>query len=165
MMILIWKTLLHASLTSILFCTTYLDNGRNASAAYRTAYGNNKPEAHINSSASRLLRNDKVRSYFVKVAQDRLATTERKQDITRDFLIQQYLELVALGKEYKQISSARQALDSLAHVAGLWIDQREIKANIAIDANLNSLDTGQLLEALQQAKQPDAIEGEYKTVD
>ena len=149
----------------LLFCTTYLDNGRNASDAYRTAYGNNKPEAHINSSASRLLRNDKVRSYFVKVAQDRLATTERKQDITRDFLIQQYLELVALGKEYKQISSARQALDSLAHVAGLWIDQREIKANIAIDANLNSLDTGQLLEALQQAKQPDAIEGEYKTVD
>ena len=149
----------------LLFCTTYLANGRNASDAYRTAYGNNKPEAHINSSASRLLRNDKVRSYFVKVAQDRLATTERKQDITRDFLIQQYLELVALGKEYKQISSARQALDSLAHVAGLWIDQREIKANIAIDANLNSLDTGQLLEALQQAKQPDAIEGEYKTVD
>ena len=148
----------------LLFCKTYLDNGRNASDAYRTAYGNDKPEAHINSSASRLLRNDKVRSFLVKVGQDRLATTERKQDITRDFLIQQYLELVALGKEYKQISSARQALDSLAHVAGLWIDQREIKANIAIDANLNSLDTGQLLEALQQARQPDAIEGEFRNV-
>ena len=149
----------------LLFCTTYLDNGRNASDAYRTASGNDKPEAHVNSSASRLLRNDKVRSYFVKVAQDRLATTERKQDITRDFLIQQYLELVALGKEYKQISSARQALDSLMTLCGLAVDRREITTSISIDANLTSLNTGDLLEALQQARQPDAIEAEFKKIN
>ena len=80
-------------------------------------------------------------------------------------MIQQYLELVALGKEYKQISSARQALDSLMTLCGLAVDRREITTSISIDANLNSLDTGQLLEALQQARQPDAIEGEFKKIN
>ena len=148
----------------LLFCNVYLDNGGNASAAYRAAYGEKQSEAHINSSSSRLVRNDKVREYFVKVRQHNLQTTQRKQDIDRDFLINQYLELVALGKEYRQISSARQALDSLAHIAGLWVDRREINQQINIDATLQALDSGALLDALTSANDPPAIEGEYRTV-
>ena len=53
----------------LLFCNVYLDNGGNASAAYRAAYGEKQSEAHINSSSSRLVRNDKVRQYLVKVRQ------------------------------------------------------------------------------------------------
>ena len=148
----------------LLFCNDYLNNGRNASAAYRSAYGSDKPETVVNSAASRLLRHVKVRNYIVKVQQQNLTTTQRKQDIDRDFLINQYLELVALGKEYRQISSARQALDSLAHIAGLWVDRREINQQINIDATLQALDSGALLDALTSANDPPAIEGEFRTV-
>ena len=149
----------------LLFCNVYLDNGGNASAAYRAAYGEKQSEAHINSSSSRLVRNDKVRQYLVKVRQHNLQTTQRKQDIDRDFLINQYLELVALGKEYRQISSARQALDSLAHIAGLWIDKRELTQQINIDATLQALDSGALLDALTNANDPPAIEAQYRNID
>ena len=106
-----------------------------------------------------------MRDYLVKVQQQNLTTTQRKQDIDRDFLINQYLELVALGKEYRQISSARQALDSLAHIAGLWIDKRELTQQINIDATLQALDSGALLDALTSANDPPAIEAEYKLID
>ena len=147
------------------FCNDYLNNGRNASAAYRTAYGSDKPETVINSASSRLLRNVKVRNYIVKVQQENLTTTQRKQDIDRDFLINQYLELVALGKEHKQLSAARQALDSLAHIAGLWLDKREITQQINIDATLQALDSGALLDALTSANDPPAIEAQYRNID
>ena len=148
----------------LMVCNVYLDNGRNASGAYRKAYGSTQSEAHINSSASRLLRNDKVRDYLVKVQQENLTITQRKQDIDRDFLINQYLELVALGKEHRQLSAARQALDSLAHIAGLWIDKREINQQINIDATLQALDSGALLDALNSANSG-AIEAEYQHID
>jgi len=111
-----------------------------------------------------LLRHVKVRNYIVKVQQQNLTTTQRKQDIDRDFLINQYLELVALGKEHKQLSAARQALDSLAHIAGLWIDKRELTQQINIDATLQALDSGALLDALTSANDPPAIEGEFRNV-
>ena len=149
----------------LLFCDNYLNNGRNASEAYRSAYGSDKSEAVVNSASSRLLRNVSCRDYLVKVQQQNLQTTQRKQDIDRDFLINQYLELVALGKEYRQISSARQALDSLAHIAGLWIDKRELTQQINIDATLQALDSGALLDALTSANDPPAIDAEYKLID
>ena len=149
----------------LMFCTDYLNNGRNASAAYRSAYGSDKPETVVNSAASRLLRHVKVRDYLVKVQQQNLETTQRKQDIDRDFLINQYLELVALGKEHRQLSAARQALDSLAHIAGLWVDKREINQQINIDATLQALDSGALLDALNSANDPPAIEAEYQHID
>ena len=149
----------------LLFCNVYLDNGGNASAAYRAAYGEKQSEAHINRSSSRLIRNVKVREYFVKGRTHNLQTTQRKQDIDRDFLINQYLELVALGKEYRQISSARQALDSLAHIAGLWVDRRELTQQINIDATLQALVSGALLDALTSANDPPAIDAEYRSID
>ena len=149
----------------LMFCNVYLDNGGNASAAYRAAYGEKQSEAHINSSSSRLVRNDKVREYFVKVRTHNLQTTQRKQDINRDFLINQYLELVSLGKENRQLSVAVKALDSLAHIAGLWLDKREITQQINIDATLQALDSGALLDALTNANDPAAIEGEFKLID
>ena len=148
----------------LMFCTDYLNNGRNASAAYRSAYGSDKPETVVNSAASRLLRHVKVRDYLVKVQQENLTTTQRKQDIDRDFLINQYLELVALGKEHRQLSVSVRALDSLSHIAGLWLDKREITQQINIDATLQALDSGALLDALTNASDPPAIEGEFRNV-
>ena len=149
----------------LLFCNVYLDNGGNASAAYRAAYGEKQSEAHINSSSSRLVRNDKVRQYLVKVRQHNLQTTQRKQDIDRDFLINQYLELVALGKEQRNLSVSVRALDSLSHIAGLWVDRRELTQQINIDATLQALDSGALLDALTSANDPPAIDAEYRSID
>ena len=148
----------------LMFCNNYLNNGRNASEAYRAAYGSDKSESVVNSASSRLLRNVSCRDYLVKVQQQNLQTTQRKQDIDRDFLINQYLELVALGKEHRQLSAARQALDSLAHIAGLWIDKREINQQINIDATLQALDSGALLDALNSANSG-AIEAQYQHIE
>ena len=146
----------------LLFVNTYLDNGRNASQAYRLAYGNDgdndAPEAHINSSASRLLRQDKIREYLVKVGMDKLAVTERKEDISRSFLVQQYLDVIALAKGKggdRQLSVAKSALDSLAHVCGLWQDSRRIEVTGAVRHDLATLDSTKLLRLLDQSQQDD----------
>jgi len=142
----------------LLFVNTYLDNGKkNASGAYRVAYGNDAPESHINSSASRLLRQDKIREYLVKDGMDKLAVTERKEDITRSFLVQQYLDVIALAKkeDSRQLSVAKGALDSLAHVCGLWQDSRRIEVTGAVRHDLATLDSTKLLKLLDQASQDD----------
>ena len=144
------------------FADTYLDNGKNASAAYRLTYGNDKPEANINSMASRLLRSVKVQTYLVKVQRENLEKTAIKQDIDRSFLIGQYLELVEMGKAKGQISSAIRALDSLAHITGLWLSKVEVAGSV--DHNLTQLDTTQLLQAMNVAKEPKA-EADYREVD
>ena len=145
------------------FADAYLDNGKNASAAYRATYGSDKPEANINSMASRLLRSVKVQTYLVQVMRTNLEKTVVKQDIDRSFLIGQYLELVEMGKAKGQISSAIRALDSLAHITGLWLSKVEVAGSV--DHNLTQLDTTQLLQALNVAKETKAIEAEYKEVD
>ena len=145
------------------FADAYLDNGKNASAAYRLTYGNDKPEANINSMASRLLRSVKVQTYLVQVQRKNLEKTVIKQDIDRSFLIGQYLELVEMGKAKGQISSAIRALDSLAHITGLWLSKVEVAGSV--DHNLTQLDTTQLLQALNVAKETKAIEAEYKEID
>ena len=140
----------------LLFVNTYLDNGKkNASGAYRVAYGNDAPESHINSSASRLLRQDKIRAYLVKDGMDKLAVTERKEDITRSFLVQQYLDVIALAKkeDSRQLSVAKSALDSLAHVCGLWQDSRRIEVTGAVRHDLATLDSTKLLRLLDQSQQ------------
>jgi len=148
----------------LLFCNNYLNNGRNASEAYRSAYGSDKSETVVNSAASRLLRHVKIRDHLVNIQKQNLAITQRKQDIDRDFLINQYLELVALGKENRQLSVSVRALDSLSHIAGLWIDKREINQQINIDATLQALDSGALLDALNSANSG-AIEAEYQHIE
>ena len=80
-------------------------------------------------------------------------------------MINQYLELVALGKEQRNLSVSVRALDSLSHIAGLWLDKREITQQINIDATLQALDSGALLDALTSANDPPAIEAQYRSID
>ena len=80
-------------------------------------------------------------------------------------MISQLITTIEDARADKQHNTVRNSLVDIGKLVGLYYDKKEINAQLSIDANLNSLDTGELLQALQQAKQPDAIEGEYKTVD
>jgi hypothetical protein len=150
------------------FADAYIQS-RNASEAYRIAYGNKK-ESVVNSAASRLLRNVKIRNYLVKVQTEKLTKTAEKQDITRDFLIQQYLTVYEKATEQSStLSVAKATLDSLAHISGLWLDKRTVEVSGAVN-HLASLDTSALLDALGTARRNDGttngtIDGEYRNVD
>ena len=150
------------------FADAYIQS-RNASEAYRIAYGNKK-ESVVNSAASRLLRNVKIRNYLVKVQTEKLTKTAEKQDITRDFLIQQYLTVYEKATEQSStLSVAKATLDSLAHISGLWLDKRTVEVSGAVN-HLASLDTSALLDALGTARRNDGttngtIDGEYRNVN
>jgi hypothetical protein len=64
----------------------------------------------------------------------------------------------------KQHSVVRNSLVDIGKLVGLYYDKKEISAQLSIDSNLSSLDSGDLLKALQLARQPDAIEGEFRNV-
>ena len=146
------------------FADAYIQS-RNASEAYRIAYGNKK-ESVVNSAASRLLRNVKIRNYLVKVQTEKLTKTAEKQDITRDFLVSQYLDVLSRSKEQSStLSVAKATLDSLAHISGLWLDKRTVEVSGAVN-HLASLDTSALLDALGTARRNDGtIDGEYRNVN
>ena len=110
-----------------------------------------------------------MRNYIVKIQQQNAQITQRKQDIDRDFLITEYLDVLRLSKETKQLSTARQTLDSLAHLAGLWTDRREVTTNINVDATLRQLETADLLKYLNSSSDDDgqqsAIDGDFRQLD
>ena len=146
------------------FADAYIQS-RNASEAYRIAYGNKK-ESVVNSAASRLLRNVKIRDYIVKVQTEKLTKTAEKQDITRDFLVSQYLDVLSRAKEQSStLSVAKSTIDSLAHISGLWLDKRTVEVSGAVN-HLASLDTSALLDALTTARHdPGTIDAEYRNVN
>ena len=150
------------------FADAYIQS-RNASEAYRIAYGNKK-ESVVNSASSRLLRNVKIRDYIVKVQTEKLAKTAEKQDITRDFLVSQYLDVLSRAKEQSStLSVAKSTIDSLAHISGLWLDKRTVEVSGAVN-HLASLDTSALLDALTTARRNDGttdgtIDAEYRNIN
>ena len=160
-----------------LFVTHYLANGMNATQAYRDAYNaHDRPDSSVNPSASRLLRHERVRQAIVNKKQGLIHKIEEKQDITRSFLIIEYLDVLAKSKEQSStLSVAKATLDSLAHISGIWIDKKQLDVSGAVN-HLASLDTGTLIDALSVATTSDAdpdaetdaetvaINGEYRNV-
>ena len=150
------------------FADAYIQS-RNASEAYRIAYGNKK-ESVVNSASSRLLRNVKIRDYIVNVQTEKLAKTAEKEDITRDFLVSQSLDVRSKSKEQPStLSVAKSTIDSLAHISGLWLDKRTVEVSGAVN-HLASLDTSALLDALGTARRNDGttngtIDGKYRNVN
>ena len=150
------------------FADAYIQS-RNASEAYRIAYGNKK-ESVVNSASSRLLRNVKIRNYIVKVQTEKLTKTAEKQDITRDFLIIEYLDVLSRAKEQSSpLSVAKSTIDSLAHISGLWLDKRTVEVSGAVN-HLASLDTSALLDALTTVRHDDdtdngPIDGNFRNID
>ena len=114
------------------FCQAYIQNGGNASEAYRTAYdaGNMKPET-VNKRASELLANGEVAG---RVYELRAAIEERHQ-ITMDDLIGELEEArsQAIGLNVPQLSVAVSATMGKAKMLGFLSDKVELSGKVGFD--------------------------------
>lgn len=70
------------------FCIEYVDNGGNASEAYRIAYDTSSMQsATINREASRLLQNHKIATRIEEIKQGRSQRAQRGRDIVNNTLL------------------------------------------------------------------------------
>lgn len=108
------------------FCDQYLSNGLNATQAYKSVYKTNDKVSEA--SASRLLLNVKVKEY---IQQEQNKTSE-KLEITREFLIKEYLELINSAKTDENFIDRGNWNKSLAQLAKLLGLDAAIKQDITI---------------------------------
>ena len=80
-------------------------------------------------------------------------------------MISQLITTIEDARADKQHNTVRNSLVDIGKLVGLYYDKKEINTQLSIDANLTSLDTGELLKALRQARQPEALEGEFKKIN
>lgn len=105
------------------FCRAYIENGGNASEAYRSAYnaGKTKPEA-IHANASKLLKNTKV-ALRIEALQRKHA---ERHDITVDDLVNELEEARTLAKEVGQPGAAVSATMGKAKLLGHIVEKSEV---------------------------------------
>ena len=108
------------------FCDEYLSNGMNATQAYKSVYKTNDKVSEA--SSSRLLSNVKVREYL----QQEQNKTSEKLEITREFLIKEYLELIQSAKTDENFIDRGNWNKSLAQLAKLLGLDAAIKQDITI---------------------------------
>ena len=150
-----------------LFVDNYLSNGGNASQAFIQAGYSASTENVVNASASKLLRSAKVASIIAKTKAGNLAKQAKKRekiDIDQDWLISQLITTIEDARQVNQHNVVRNSIVDIGKLCGLYVDKREVNAQLSIDAQLTQLDTSTLLQALNEAKQPEAIEAEFHEV-
>ena len=150
-----------------LFVENYLSNGENASQAFIQAGYSASTENVVNASASKLLRSAKVASIIAKTKAKNLAQQVKKQEkleINQDWLISQLITTIEDARQVNQHNVVRNSIMDVGKVLGLVIDRKEINAQLSIDAQLTQLDTSTLIQALTEAKQPQAIEGKFHEI-
>ena len=150
-----------------LFVENYLSNGENASQAFIQAGYSASTENVVNASASKLLRSAKVASIIAKTKAKNLAQQVKKQEkleINQDWLISQLITTIEDARQVNQHNVVRNSIMDVGKVLGLVIDRKEINAQLSIDAQLTQLDTSTLIQALTEAKHPEAIEGNFHEI-
>ena len=151
------------------FVEAYLSNGRNATAAYRTAYAaDGMNDAAVGLEAHRLLRNPKI-APRVALAQAqteaRLATVAQECGITKE-RISRELQTIALASRadleawsaagvIARVGDKRQALLDLAKLHGYVIEKRDVR----VIKDVSDL-TDDELAALEAAAKRAAGEGD-----
>lgn len=109
------------------FCQLYVENGGNASEAYRGAYNaENMKEHTINCKASVMLKQAELAA---RICQLRAKHAER-HNITVDFLTVEYLEIFNMAKKSRKLAEAKGVLDSLGKLHGLMVDKKLVNGNI-----------------------------------
>ena len=146
------------------FVDAYLTNNGNCAAAYRDAGYAFKNENSLMSASSALLRNLKVQRHMNKAMVKVQKQSEKSVDITREFLIGKYLQIIegALSLEKPHYGSAKAGLDSLANITGHWQDRRlEISGNVS--HVMAELSPNELLELI--GRRSNVIEGNSKVIE
>ena len=149
------------------FIDAYLGSG-NATEAYKLAGYKVKNDNVAAPESSKLLRNPKISQAITRRRAGDLAEKQKKQvkyEITQDWLISQLITTIEDSRADKQHNVTRNAIMDVGKVLGLVIDRKEINASLAIDSQLTQLDTTQLLQALNVAKETKAIEADYREID
>ena len=95
------------------FCDEYLANGMNATQAYKSVYKVNDKVA--GTSGPRLMENVGIREHL----QQEQNKTSEKLEVTREFLIKEYLELIESAKSDETFIDRGNWNKSLAQLAKL----------------------------------------------
>jgi len=109
------------------FCQLYIENGGNASEAYRGSYNTKRmSDKTINEAASRMTSNSKV----VARLEELQAKHAKKHEITVEWMTKKYLETFQMACEQGKAGEAKGVLDSLGKLHGLIVDKKRIDGNI-----------------------------------
>ena len=110
------------------FCREFMANDGNATAAYRHAYNTeNMAEATINSEASRLLANPSIAARIEELEIEAAAMAET----TPEALIAKLIKAENLAYETNNSAAATGAIMAQGKLAGLIVDKREGKLEVA----------------------------------
>ena len=151
-----------------LFVENYINNGEDHIQAYKdsgyTATSDNSLYAGVN----RLLRNVKVSAQIARYKANNLAKQAKKRekiDINETWLINRYLDVIDGAMKSKHWNAARNCITDIGKLTGHVYDRKSIELQGTIDHAIQSLDSDQLIQALTEAKQPKAIEGNFREVN
>ena len=149
-----------------LFINAYLGS-ENATEAYKQAGYKVKNDNVAGPEASKLLRNPKISQEITRLRAGNLAEQAKKRekiDIDQDWLISQLITTIEDSRADKVHNVTRNAIMDVGKVLGLVIDRKEVNAQLSIDAQLTQLDTSTLIQALTEARHPQAIEGNFHEI-
>lgn len=105
------------------FCRAYIENGGNASAAYRSAYdASGMVENTINIEAHRLLNHPKIAPRL----EESRAKIAEKLDITVETLTRMLIEDRELARTNNDAGNAVKAVDALGRLHGLVIEKKHV---------------------------------------
>ena len=109
------------------FCQLYIENGGNASEAYRGSYNCVKSKEHtINCRAHEMLKRGDIAARVESLQ----AKHAEKHEITVDWLTEKYLATFQMACEQGKAGEAKGVLDSLGKLHGLIVDKKRIDGNI-----------------------------------
>jgi hypothetical protein len=92
------------------------------------------------------------------------AKVEERVAIDQGWLIDQLITTINDARKVNQFNVVRNSIVDIGRLCNLYTDKREISAQLTIDAQLTQLDTSTLIQALTEAKKPEAIEGKFHEI-
>jgi len=99
---------------------------KNATDAYKKAYGDHLSNSACAAAGERLLRNVKVKEKI----DEELNKLTKRIDIDQDYVINGLVEIHQLGIQSGNLAASNKALESLAKILGLFKDKIEVNADV-----------------------------------
>ena len=150
-----------------LFIDNYINNGGDHIQAYKDSGYTASSDNSLYAGVNRLLRNVKVSAEIARYKAGNLAKQAKKRekiDIDQDWLISQLITTIEDARQVNQHNVVRNSIVDIGKLCGLYVDKREVNAQLSIDAQLTQLDTSTLIQALTEARHPPAIEAEFHEI-